>query len=449
MVLSGQGADEPHGGYGRHQAAAALGAAGIAGRAAGPLGSLAARVAGGNERVRRASRLLGDLEPADRLVRLLEITGDDLRTELTGTSGEEAAAERRARADAVLADVGDRGLVEQALYLDTHLHLPDSLLICADKMSMSASLEQRVPFLDVELMRFVERVPARERVRIRDGKRLHRKAMAQAGPAGGGRPAQARLLHPLRGLAAHLARRGGRAPVRARLPAGGPDRPRNRRSSGGGAPLQPIRPQEPPVLPARAVRLAPGVRAAARARPDVQLGATALTPEAPATETVPVNSSQGVTLRATQPHVSRRLAALLGDPEPVLAGPMWVDELYETLAAMTPSERDVVRALEPGGHEDSADNVLQRGRSPWLPALLDDGDLFMAYQPIVDLTLRRAPWPTRRWCAARWPTTRPWPGTRSWPPRAPTTASASWTSPAAAWRWSRPPARWRAASGCS
>jgi asparagine synthase (glutamine-hydrolysing) len=31
-------------------------------------------------------------------------------------------------------------------------------------------------------MRFVERVPARERVRIRDGKRLHRKAMARLVP---------------------------------------------------------------------------------------------------------------------------------------------------------------------------------------------------------------------------------------------------------------------------
>lgn len=107
------------------------------------------------------------------------------------------------------------------------------------------------------------------------------------------------------------------------------------------------------------------------------------------TDGEPVNSSQGVTLRATQPHVSRRLAALLGDAEPVLAGPTWVDELYETLAAMTPSERSVVRALEPGGHEDSAETVLQRGRSPWLPALLDDGDLFMAYQPIVDLSSGR------------------------------------------------------------
>ena len=49
VVLSGQGADEPHGGYGRHQAAAALGAAGIAGRAAGPAG-LAGRARGRGQR---------------------------------------------------------------------------------------------------------------------------------------------------------------------------------------------------------------------------------------------------------------------------------------------------------------------------------------------------------------------------------------------------------------
>jgi asparagine synthase (glutamine-hydrolysing) len=89
---------------------------------------------------------------------------------------------RTALAGAVIADVGDRPLLEQALYLDTHLFLPDGLLICADKMSMAASLEQRVPFLDVELMRFVEQIPARERVGPRAGKRLHRKAMEQLVP---------------------------------------------------------------------------------------------------------------------------------------------------------------------------------------------------------------------------------------------------------------------------
>lgn len=181
VALSGQGADEPHGGYGRHQAALALGGARHLGPLAAPLRA-AAGLLPGNERARRAARLLGDMPDAERLVRLVEITGEDLRGALVGGIGEQAAAERTALAADVLADVGERPLIEQALYLDTHLFLPDGLLICADKMSMSASLEQRVPFLDVELMRFVESIPARERVGPRAGKRLHRRAMARLVP---------------------------------------------------------------------------------------------------------------------------------------------------------------------------------------------------------------------------------------------------------------------------
>jgi asparagine synthase (glutamine-hydrolysing) len=181
VALSGQGADEPHGGYGRHQAALALGAAQHLGPLAVPLRA-AAGLLPGNERARRAARLLGSLSDAERLTRLVEITGEGLRAQLVGGPGEQAAAERVALATDVLVDVGDRPLLDQALYLDSHLFLPDGLLVCADKMSMSASLEQRVPFLDVELMRFVESVPGRERVRLRAGKRLHRKAMAHLLP---------------------------------------------------------------------------------------------------------------------------------------------------------------------------------------------------------------------------------------------------------------------------
>lgn len=182
VVLSGQGADEPHGGYGHHQAALALGVAARLGPLARPARAAAARLAPGNERVRRATGLLGEMPPAERLLRLVEVTSDDLRGELSGSRGEQAAAERREVAAGVLADVADRGPVEQALYLDTHMALPDRLLICADKMSMAASLEQRVPFLDLELLRFVERVPVRERIRVRQGKRLHRTAMARLVP---------------------------------------------------------------------------------------------------------------------------------------------------------------------------------------------------------------------------------------------------------------------------
>ena len=234
VVLSGQGADEPHGGYGRHQAAAV-----DSGRRAGcgPLASARkrARLMPGNERARRASRLLGQMSDAERLLRLVEITGEDLRSELVSSRGEEAAAERRVLADDVLGDVGDRGLLEQALYLDTRFVLPDRLLICADKMTMSASLEQRVPFLDVELMRFVERIPVRERVRTRQGKRLHRKAMARL-LAAARQPAQARLLHAVRLLAAGVARRGGGAPLLERFAARRDGGPGHRQRARGRAP---------------------------------------------------------------------------------------------------------------------------------------------------------------------------------------------------------------------
>jgi asparagine synthase (glutamine-hydrolysing) len=177
VVLAGQGADEPHGGYGRHQAAAALRQlARLPGVLAGPIAAVAGRLPRA-PRARRAAWLLGDLSDVERLVRLIEITSHDERTALSGRRGEEAEAERLALAADVLGDVGDRDLLEQALYLDTRMFLPDRILLCNDKMSMAASLELRVPFLDLELMRFVERIPARARIRLRQGKRLHRLAM--------------------------------------------------------------------------------------------------------------------------------------------------------------------------------------------------------------------------------------------------------------------------------
>ena len=181
VVLSGQGADEPHGGYGRHQAASVLQALrGVPGVLARPLRAAASLSRG--ERAGRAARLIGPMSDAERLVRLVEITDESTRERLSGSAGPAAAAERAQLAGGVLEDVQGRALLDQALYLDTHLFLPDHLLVCADKMSMSASLEQRVPFLDVELMRFVERIPARLRVRPRSGKRLHRLAMERLVP---------------------------------------------------------------------------------------------------------------------------------------------------------------------------------------------------------------------------------------------------------------------------
>ncbi len=185
VVLAGQGADEPHGGYGRHQAAAVLGRLRHAPAALASPAAALARAVPRAARARRAAHVLGGSGDAERLLRLVEITDAPVRKALLAEQRQnEAESERLALAHHVLADVKDRDLLDQALYLDTRMFLPSGILICNDKMSMAASLELRVPFLDVELMRFVERIPARMRVRPRAGKRIHRMAMERILPPG-------------------------------------------------------------------------------------------------------------------------------------------------------------------------------------------------------------------------------------------------------------------------
>lgn len=59
-------------------------------------------------------------------------------------------------------------------FLEVRSSLPDELLMYADKLSMAHSLEIRVPYLDREVVEFVERLPAKYKVRNGQGKWLHR-----------------------------------------------------------------------------------------------------------------------------------------------------------------------------------------------------------------------------------------------------------------------------------
>ena len=185
VVLAGQGADEPHGGYGRHQAAALLRPLRLVPTAAAAPAARLARALQRAASARRLAHLIGGRGDEQRLLRLVEITDAEARTALVGRTAaglDEAEQERLTSARAILGDVSDRSLLEQALYLDTHMFLPDGILLCNDKMSMAAGLELRVPFLDLELMRFVERIPATRRVRPRQPKRLHKQAMSTLTP---------------------------------------------------------------------------------------------------------------------------------------------------------------------------------------------------------------------------------------------------------------------------
>ncbi len=60
-----------------------------------------------------------------------------------------------------LEKVRDRSPLKRMLYADLKIWLPDNLLLRGDLMTMAASIEERVPFLDHKLVELAARVPTR------------------------------------------------------------------------------------------------------------------------------------------------------------------------------------------------------------------------------------------------------------------------------------------------
>jgi len=64
------------------------------------------------------------------------------------------------------------------LYLDSKIWLPDNLLMKADKMTMAASLEARIPLLDHQLIEYAASIPSEIKVRHFTPKYLLKRAFA-------------------------------------------------------------------------------------------------------------------------------------------------------------------------------------------------------------------------------------------------------------------------------
>jgi len=182
VLLSGQGADELLGGYWRY-----IGEwiAGIALRLPRPLPSALAPLARASDRVRsarleRGLRALRYPDVLERFMNIYAVFTEEQKRELYGpelaaqclANGHSAAAERF---EQLRREVPDSDSLNQMMYVDTRLWLPDDLLLVGDKMSMAESVEMRVPFLDPELVELVESLPSSYKIR-----RGRRKAVEKA-----------------------------------------------------------------------------------------------------------------------------------------------------------------------------------------------------------------------------------------------------------------------------
>jgi asparagine synthase (glutamine-hydrolysing) len=82
----------------------------------------------------------------------------------------------------IMANSQDFGLVNRMLYVDTKTSLPDDLLLKADKMTMSNSIELRVPFLDHKLLEFAAALPESHKIRGLTTKYIAKRALSSRIP---------------------------------------------------------------------------------------------------------------------------------------------------------------------------------------------------------------------------------------------------------------------------
>ncbi|HVZ23534.1 MAG TPA: asparagine synthase (glutamine-hydrolyzing), partial [Vicinamibacterales bacterium] len=141
----------------------------------------------GARRRRAIDNILGDADTAERSIRWIanfdsELKWRVLSPELSRESASSSRAENLVRSylGADAASLTD--LVHRLMALDIHTWLVDDILVKMDKMSMAASVEARVPFLDHHLMEFMTALPVSVKVRTFGTKRLLRHAMRSVLP---------------------------------------------------------------------------------------------------------------------------------------------------------------------------------------------------------------------------------------------------------------------------
>lgn len=165
VALSGQGADELLGGYRKHQIAWLAGLVERGPRPARSVLAAGGRLAGAGSTLARGLAAMTAPDAAGRMLAMSRIVQPHERAETFTPEFLDPGAER-AIAAVVEQHLDSRPLsvLAETLHLDSRLALVDNMLLYFDKMSMAASLEVRVPFMDHDVVAFCTALPDERRV---------------------------------------------------------------------------------------------------------------------------------------------------------------------------------------------------------------------------------------------------------------------------------------------
>jgi asparagine synthase (glutamine-hydrolysing) len=171
VVLTGQGADEPLGGYRKYKLEML--------RTVIPpplrkvVSGLATMAGGRNEAFRRGSSALSIKTTLERFLATSEVFVNAEIQALINIS-DIRSIQHLEYIHSCIRFKTNITLVEQLMALDTRMNLADDLLNYTDKLTMHFSLECRVPLLDLELVRYIEGLPVRRKLNMTAGKIIHK-----------------------------------------------------------------------------------------------------------------------------------------------------------------------------------------------------------------------------------------------------------------------------------
>ncbi len=174
VVLTGQGTDEPWGGYRRYQVEMVRRLMpsssfwrllkNIGNRAGSRLPDI----------LERGLRTLAEPNLANRALEACTLFSASERQLLTGSTDHGGTLDIMNDWITWLKPSGCSA-AESMMRVDARMNLADDLLLYGDKISMATSLEARVPMLDSELITFIESLPLNYRVRLGRSKIAHKR----------------------------------------------------------------------------------------------------------------------------------------------------------------------------------------------------------------------------------------------------------------------------------
>lgn len=171
VVLSGQGADEPLGGYMRYKSLLINDI--VPNYIQGIIKNISKYLNIKNETIKRGLNTLNLKDDINRMLASYEIFSPSEIFKLVNK--QDLLSHKLLNSLYNQLECSNiENNVERMMQIDTRFNLSDDLLNYTDKITMHFSLECRVPILDLELIQFIESLPTRTKLNMFSGKIIHK-----------------------------------------------------------------------------------------------------------------------------------------------------------------------------------------------------------------------------------------------------------------------------------